>query len=159
MGRKPIIREMRASEAGKVARMVADLAGLVAVTPRLTAEALIASRDLIDVVVAEEDGRLLGACLSLMTFSTWRGARGVYVVDLFVEPDARGRNVGASLLQAAASRGAGRGAGFIKLEVDHSNDGATRFYERHGFTKIDKDRLFVLEQERFETFIQQGKQP
>ena len=46
--------------------------------------------DLVDVVVAEDDGHLLGACLGLMTFSTWRGARGLYVVDLFVLPQARG---------------------------------------------------------------------
>jgi ribosomal protein S18 acetylase RimI-like enzyme len=127
------------------------------VVPKLTGERLAAARDLIDVVVAEEDGRILGACLGLMTFSTWRGAPGLYVVDLFVQPEARGRNVGQALLRCAARRFAKRGAQFIKLEVDETNSGAERFYARLGFTKKTEDRLHVLEQDKLRKFITMGE--
>ena len=153
-----VIREMRDHEAGAVADMVRQLARDTAagVVPKLTGDGLLSSRDLIDAVVAVEDHILLGACLGLMTYSTWRGARGLYIVDLFVSGKARGRNIGRRLLREAARRAAEKGARFIKLEVDHGNPGAARFYSRAGFHKKDDDRLFILEQDRFKDFIAMG---
>ncbi len=155
-----IVREMRENEAEAVAAMVLGLARHVGadVVPKLTGDVLRQSRDLIDVVVAEDHDRLLGACLGLMTFSTWRGARGLYIVDLFVEPEARGRNVGLLLLKGSARRAAARGASFIKLEVDQSNPGAERFYDRLGFNKKPQDRLLILEQDHFINLIATGEQ-
>ena len=153
-----VTRPMREDEADAVAGMVRAIAGHVgaATVPKLDAAKLRAAGDLIDTVVAEEDGRLVGACLGLMTYSTWRGARGLYVVDLFVSPEARGRNVGAALLRCSARRFAARGASFIKLEVDRTNEGAERFYARLGFAKKAEDRLHVMEQDKFAEFVSSG---
>lgn len=153
------LRAMRPDEADAVAGMVRGLAEHIGTgfVPKLTGEKLSRAQDLIDVVVAEEDGRLIGACLGLMTFSTWRGAPGLYVVDLFVLPEARGRNVGLDLLRCSAQRFARRGAEFIKLEVDETNTGAGRFYARLGFTKKTEDRLHVLEQDKLRKFITMGE--
>lgn len=154
------VRPMRREEAAAVAGMVRGLAEHIGTDfiPKLTGETLNAAHDLIDVVVAEEEGgRLLGACLGLMTFSTWRGAPGLYVVDLFVLPEARGRNVGLELLRCSARRFARRGAQFIKLEVDETNTGAERFYTRLGFAKKTEDRLHILEQDRLSAFISAGE--
>jgi ribosomal protein S18 acetylase RimI-like enzyme len=151
----PTIRAMRKEEADQVAEMVKHLArdiGAKAV-PNLTGEALATNRHLVDVVVAEGGGHLIGACLSLMTFSTWRGVPGAYIVDLFVRDEARGHNVGELLLKASAARAAARGACFIKLEVDRTNLGAVRFYERLGFAPKDDDRLFVLEPDRLAQWL------
>jgi ribosomal protein S18 acetylase RimI-like enzyme len=149
------LRDMRPEEADRIAAMVRGLARdvAVAVDPQLTGDKLNASRDLVDVLVAEERDMLLGVILTLMTFSTWRGTRGLYVVDLFVEGAARNRNIGLALLREAARRGCAKGARFIKLEVDHTNLGAARFYKRLGFAKKEEDRLFVLEQLMLEAFI------
>ena len=153
------VRPMQAGEAAAVAAMVRSLAEHIGTefVPKLTGEKLNAAGDLIDVVVAEDAGQLLGACLGLMTFSTWRGAPGLYVVDLFVLPEARGRNVGLQLLRCSARRFARRGAQFIKLEVDETNTGAERFYARLGFTKKTEDRLHILEQDGFSAFISAGE--
>lgn len=152
------VRPMREEEAEAVARMVRGLAEHIGTdfVPKLTGEKLNAAQDLIDVVVAEDGGQLLGACLGLMTFSTWRGAPGLYVVDLFVLPEARGKNIGLELLRASARRFAKRGAKFIKLEVDETNTGAERFYARLGFTKKAEDRLHILEQDKLQSFISVG---
>ena len=148
-----ILRPMQQSECAAVAAFVGRLAvdlGLDAV-PGLDARALeentFGASALIDVTVAEANGALCGACLALMTYSTWRAARGLYVVDLFVDGASRGNRIGERLLRAAAARGAARGARFIKLEVDHTNAAAARFYGRLGFARKDADRLFVLEEE------------
>ena len=149
------VRPMRPDEAEAVAGMVRGLAEHIGTdfVPALTGEKLRAAYDLIDVVVADDGGRLIGACLGLMTFSTWRGAPGLYVVDLFVLPEARGRNVGLELLRCQARRFAARGATFIKLEVDETNTGAERFYARLGFNKKAEDRLHILEQDRLSEFL------
>jgi ribosomal protein S18 acetylase RimI-like enzyme len=152
------IRPMRDSDAPQVVAMVKGLARDTGsdIVPKLTPENLIASRDLIDVTIAEDGEGVLGACLALLTYSTWRDAKGLYVVDLFV--DARGRNggVGVMLLREAARRGRAKGARFIKLEVDRTNGRAERFYERLGFVRNDKDRLFVLEDEKVTAFVTAG---
>jgi ribosomal protein S18 acetylase RimI-like enzyme len=152
------IRLMRDSDAPQVVEMVKGLARDTGadIVPRLTAENLIACRDLIDVTLAEDETSLLGACLALLTYSTWRDAKGLYVVDLFVDPRARNGGVGLKLLREAARRGRAKGARFIKLEVDRTNLGAERFYERLGFVRNDKDRLFVLEDERVTDFLRRG---
>ncbi len=155
-----MFRPMEDPDAAAVAVMVRGLAEHIGtdVVPKLTGEKLIAARDLIDVMVAEDGGKLIGACLGLITFSTWRGERGLYIVDLFVTPEARGRNVGENLLRASAARAAKRGARFIKLEVDETNAGAERFYARLGFAKKIEDRLHILEQDRMDEFISMGEQ-
>ena len=149
------VRPMRADEAEAVAGMVRGLAEHIGTdfVPALNGDKLRAAVDLIDVVVADDAGRLIGACLGLMTFSTWRGAPGLYVVDLFVLPEARGRNLGLDLLRCSAQRFAARGAQFIKLEVDETNTGAERFYARLGFNKKSEDRLHILEQDQFKQFL------
>ena len=153
------IRNMQDNEAQIVADMVHGLARdlRLKVVPELTGKSLLESLDLVNVVVAAEAGKLLGACLWLMTFSTFRGAKGVYIVDLFVEAGARNRNIGEALLRETARRGKVRGARFIKLEVDVTNPGGARFYERLGFKVKPEDRLFILDQDGLNQFIAEGK--
>jgi ribosomal protein S18 acetylase RimI-like enzyme len=152
------VRPMRDHDAPHVVAMVRGLASDTGskVVPKLTPENLIGSRDLIDVTIAEDETGLVGACLTLLTYSTWRDAKGLYVVDLFVDARARNSGIGLKLLREAARRGRAKGARFIKLEVDCTNEGAARFYERLGFVRIDKDRLFVLEDDKVTTFLSEG---
>ena len=149
------IRPMQDSDAAAVVAMVKGLARDTGsdVIPKLTPENLIAHRDLIDVTIAEDGSGIIGACLTLLTYSTWRDAKGLYVVDLFIDGKARNQGLGLKLLREAARRGRARGARFIKLEVDHTNGGAARFYERIGFVRSDKDRLFVIEEDEVTEFL------
>jgi ribosomal protein S18 acetylase RimI-like enzyme len=149
------MRPMADADAPAVVAMVHGLARDTAtgVIPKLTAESLIGNRDLIDVTIAEDREGLLGACLTLLTYSTWRDARGLYVVDLFIDGRARNRGIGLKLLRAAARSGRAKGARFIKLEVYQTNEGAARFYERLGFGRHDEDRLFILEDEKMTALL------
>ena len=106
-----VVRAMRRKDADAVAQMVAGLAQETRphVTPKLTGKLLNDNADLIDVVIAEDDGKVIGASLGLLTFSTWRGAKGLYIVDLFVAMEARNRRVGLALLTELARRARARG--------------------------------------------------
>ena len=107
-----IIRPMRSDDADEVAVLVHNLAretrpGTVL---KLTGALLRANADLVDVVVAEDRGRVIAACLGLLTFSTWRAAKGLYIVDLFVDARARNRGIGLDLLKEQVRRASARGA-------------------------------------------------
>lgn len=153
------IRPMKAGEEEAVAQFVHRLADDLAldVVPRVNGEKLAAASDLVSVMVADDQGRLCGACLSLMTYSTFRGAKGLYVVDLFVASELRGRSIGERLLKAAARAAAKHGATFIKLEVDVTNTSGARFYDRLGFVRKDDDRLFIVEGAGLTRLLQEEK--
>ena len=151
-----VIRPMKTGEESEVARFVHSLASdlVLDVEPKITGERLAAASDLVSVMVAEHEGKLCGACLSLMTYSTFRAAKGLYVVDLFVSAELRGRNIGEGLLRASARDAAKRGAEFVKLEVDVTNTGGARFYDRLGFVRKDADRLFFAEGKSLQQFLE-----
>jgi ribosomal protein S18 acetylase RimI-like enzyme len=152
------VRFMRDGQEEAVAAMVRQMPkdlGL-STTAKLTGEGLRAAKGLVNVTVAEDSGLLLGACLWLITFSTWRNAKGMYVVDLYVMGHARGRKIGDRLLRGAAREAQKLGAEFMKLEVDIANVAGQRFYERFGFVKKPAEQLHILEPDVFDIFAKGG---
>lgn len=83
-------------------------------------------------LVAEHGGRLVGVCgfLPEGTFAT-----GAYLRTLAVAPDAQGRGVGTALLAEFEAACAAAPGGWFLLASDF-NDGARRFYERHGYRVV-----------------------
>jgi ribosomal protein S18 acetylase RimI-like enzyme len=136
-----LIRPGRQEDCAVVAAMVQDLARLAGVEAGVTAAILereaFGPSPTIRLLVAEDDWGVLGCLVHQDTFSTWRGANGVFVVDLFVREDQRGRGIGLDLLRRAASLGLERGARFMRLDVEPHNEAALRFYRRLGFRPVD----------------------
>ncbi|MEZ5924500.1 MAG: GNAT family N-acetyltransferase [Hyphomicrobiaceae bacterium] len=136
----------------EVAVMARELAAATSpgVSPKVSGDAL--RRDLfgpsplLRLLVAEDGQGLVGYCLSLLLFSTWRGARGLHVIDLYLRPHARRGRLGERLLRAAARQGWQDGARFIRLEVESGNHGAERFYRRHGFHLKDNEQSYSLDE-------------
>jgi GNAT superfamily N-acetyltransferase len=58
--------------------------------------------------VAELDGRVVGITVWFLNFSTWTGKHGLYLEDLFVEPDVRGGGVARALFKALADEAKAR---------------------------------------------------
>jgi hypothetical protein len=149
------IRPMRRGEEDAVVAMLRLLPkdlGL-AVNPKVTGESLRDAEGLARVTVAENAGLLVGCCLWVMTFSSWRGCKGIYVSDLYVMEHARARKVGDKLLRGAAREASAEGARFIKLEVDESNAKAQSFYARRKFKYKAEDQYWVLEPEEFAELV------
>ena len=57
-----------------------------------------------NVVLLEEEGQTIGFALYFFNFSTWRGKAGLYLEDLFVRPEFRGRGYGKLLLSYLANQ-------------------------------------------------------
>jgi ribosomal protein S18 acetylase RimI-like enzyme len=109
-----------------------------------------------EVLIAEFDGAFAGLCLTFPSFSTWRGERGVYVQDLYVDEACRGRRVGETLLRAVARRGKAKGAGYIRLSVDIANKKAESFYERLGITHSRDEHIHMIKGDAFDAFAADG---
>jgi GNAT superfamily N-acetyltransferase len=91
--------------------------------------------------LVELDGEPAGFCLWFYTISTFAGRAGIWIEDLFVSPEARGRGAGLALLQALARRCVRDGLGRIDWAVLDWNAPAIGFYERIGSQPLDDWRL------------------
>jgi GNAT superfamily N-acetyltransferase len=85
-----------------------------------------------EALIAEEDGEAVGFALFFPTFSTFLGKPGIYIEDLFVLREARGRGHGKALLLEIVRLAAERGCGRIEWSVLDWNEPAIRFYEKLG---------------------------
>ncbi|HMM75523.1 MAG TPA: GNAT family N-acetyltransferase [Gammaproteobacteria bacterium] len=85
------------------------------------------------ILVAREDGEVVGMVNLLWTVSTALGARVALLEDMVMAPDVRGRGLGGELLEAAVRYARERGCRRITLLTDADNDRAQAFYRRHGF--------------------------
>jgi GNAT superfamily N-acetyltransferase len=104
----------------------------VVLTEELLMAGLFGSRPYAEAVLAEEHGEPIGFALFFHTFSTFLARPGLYLEDLFVLPEHRGRGVGRSLLAHLARLAIERGCGRLEWAVLNWNKEAIRFYERLG---------------------------
>lgn len=86
-----------------------------------------------DVLVAEENGEIIGIALHYMTFSTWKG-KMMYLEDLYVDENHRGKGVGQKLFDAYIKASKDQGCNLVKWQVLDWNEGAIRFYKRNNAT-------------------------
>ena len=106
--------------------------------------ALFGPRPYAEVVIAEEAGAPIGFALFFHTFSTFLGQPGIYLEDLFVVPQARGRGVGRALLARLARLAVERGCGRVEWAVLDWNRPAIGFYERLGARPNDEWTVYRL---------------
>jgi GNAT superfamily N-acetyltransferase len=85
-----------------------------------------------ETVIAVEDAQPIGFALFFHTFSTFLARPGIYLEDLFVLAEHRGRGVGRALLAHLAHLAVERGCGRLEWAVLNWNQEAIRFYERLG---------------------------
>jgi GNAT superfamily N-acetyltransferase len=88
-------------------------------------------------LIAEEDGLPAGFALYFYDYSTWLGRPGLYLEDLFVHPEFRGRGIGKALLQKVAAIAIEKGCPRMKWEVLDWNTPAVDFYAAMGAEFLD----------------------
>lgn len=94
--------------------------------------------------VAEHDGRVVGFAVWFLSFSTWNGTHGIYLEDLFVEPEYRGHGYGRALLTELARVADDRGYGRVEWSVLDWNEPAIGFYEALGAGPQDEWTVYRL---------------
>jgi len=93
---------------------------------------LFGARPAAEVLFAELSGAPVGFALFFPTFSTFLGKQGLYLEDLFVEPEHRGHGVGLALMSALARITVERGWGRFEWTVLDWNTPSIEFYRSLG---------------------------
>ena len=115
----------------------------VVATEELLAEWLF-DKKAAEVILAVEDGREVGFALFFHNFSTFLGRAGVYLEDLFVLPEYRGRGFGKALLRKLAQIAVERGCGRLEWACLDWNKPSIDFYLSLGAQPMDEWTVYRL---------------
>ena len=99
---------------------------------------LFGERPQAEVVLAEWEGAPAGFALFFHNYSTFLARRGLYLEDLFVFPEFRGRGIGRALLVHLARLAVERRCGRLEWAVLDWNEPAIRFYRSLGAAPMDE---------------------
>ncbi len=100
-------------------------------------ETLFAERPYAEVLLGSYQGTATGFALFYTSYSTFLARPGIYLEDLFVKPEWRGRGFGRALLEHVARVAVERDCGRLEWAVLDWNVDAIRFYERLGAVPLD----------------------
>ncbi len=103
---------------------------------------LFGERPQAEVILAFDDGKPVGFALFFHNYSTFLGKRGLYLEDLFVNPEARSKGVGRALLVQLAKIAKARDCGRFEWSVLDWNEPAIKFYKSLGARPLDEWTVF-----------------
>ena len=145
-----MIRPATPDDTPTIAGLIRDLAEYERLVHAVTLdegrlrEHLFGPRPFAEVLVAEEAGKVVGFALFFHNYSTFVGQPGIYLEDLFVRPECRGRGHGRALLAALARLAVQRGCGRLEWAVLNWNEPAIAFYRSLGAVPKDEWALYRL---------------
>jgi len=113
------------------------LADDVEATEARLQDSLFGSTPHAEAVIARVGGEAVGFALWFHNYSTFLARPGLYLEDLFVRPEWRGRGVGGALLRQLARIAVERGCGRMEWSVLDRNDQAIGFYRSIGAQGMD----------------------
>jgi len=107
-------------------------------------DVLFGAKPAAEVLLAFENETAVGFAVFFHNFSTWLGLPGIYLEDLFVKPEHRGKGYGRALLIELAKIARGRGCGRLEWAVLDWNEPAIQFYRKLGAKPMDEWTVFRL---------------
>lgn len=135
----PTIRDATVDDLDEIAALIEELAEY----EQLAHEAVASREDLQEhlfgphpaahVLIVEHEGAVAGMALWFRTFSTFLGIPGIWLEDLFVRPEHRGRGYGGALLSRLREMTAGR----VEWAVLDWNEPSIAFYRSLGARPVD----------------------
>src|SRR2546430_4073391 len=116
----------------------------VTATEEQLLDVLFGEKPVAEVLLAFEGKSPVGFAIFFHNFSTWLGRPGLYLEDLFVKPEARGRGYGRALLVDLARIARDRGCGRMEWAVLDWNEPAIQFYKKLGAAPMADWTVFRL---------------
>ena len=147
------IRSARVEDVPIILQLIRDLATYERAPDEVTAtedqlvEVLFCERPVAEVLLAFEGKLPVGFAVYFYNFSTWLGRPGLYLEDLFVKPEKRGKGYGRALLVELARIAHDRGCGRMEWAVLNWNEPAIKFYQALGAKPMDEWTVFRLTRE------------
>ncbi|HXM95866.1 MAG TPA: GNAT family N-acetyltransferase [Candidatus Dormibacteraeota bacterium] len=147
-----LIRDATVSDASLLLRFFRELAeyerqpGAVVVSEERLIKDGFGSQPKFRGLIAEWEGQAIGYALYFDFYSSWKGS-GIFLEDLFVREQFRGRGIGRALLSEVARIARQQGSYGIRWEVLGWNESAIRFYKSLGGEFLDEVKQVLLEAE------------
>ena len=116
----------------------------VVATEQGLTEVLFGKKPAAEVLLAFENDRAVGFAVFFHNFSTWLGKPGLYLEDLFVRPEDRGKGYGRALLVCLAKIARDRSCGRMEWAVLNWNEPAIKFYRKLGANPMREWTVFRL---------------
>lgn len=144
------IRPARVEDVPIVLQLIRDLATYerapdeVSATEEQLIEVLFGEKPAAEVLLVFERELPVGFAVYFYNFSTWLGRPGLYLEDLFVKPEKRGKGYGRALLVELAKIARGRGCGRMEWAVLDWNEPAIKFYRALGAKPMHEWTAFRL---------------
>jgi GNAT superfamily N-acetyltransferase len=122
----------------------------VTATEEELVEVLFGKKPAAEVLLVLEKDAAAGFAVFFYNFSTWLGRPGLYLEDLFVRPEHRGKGYGRALLVELAKIARERGCGRMEWAVLDWNEPAIQFYRKLGAKPMDEWTVFRLTRDGIE---------
>ena len=147
------IRPAEIADVPIILQLIRDLAtyerapGDVTATEEQLRKVLFGAKPAAEVVIGLENETPVGFAVFFHNFSTWLGRPGLYLEDLFVKPEKRGRGYGRALLVHLAKIARERDCGRMEWAVLDWNEPAIQFYGKLGAKPMYEWTVFRLTRE------------
>lgn len=116
----------------------------VVATEEALRESLFGERRVAEVIIGYDEDEPAGFALFFHNFSTFLGKPGIYLEDLYIRPQHRGKKIGFMLLSHLAELAKERGCGRLEWSVLNWNESAIKFYRRIGAKPMDEWTVYRL---------------
>ncbi len=113
-------------------------------------------RHMAEVIIGEFEGNAVGFALFFHNYSTFLGQAGIYLEDLFVKPEMRGKGFGKSMLRYLAKIAVDRGCGRLEWACLDWNEPAIRFYRNLGATAMEDWTVYRLSGDTLQKLSQEN---
>lgn len=157
------IRDARIEDVPLILSFIRELAEYerltheVVATEELLAENLFGKRRAAEVLIGLLEETPVGFALFFHNFSTFLGRSGIYLEDVYVRPEYRGRGFGHAFLAHLAKLARERGCGRLEWAVLDWNEPAIRFYESLGAVAMDDWTVYRLTGKALAELAGEGK--
>lgn len=133
------------------------LSGEVVATEEGLRESLFGNRPAAEVILAFLSGRPVGFALFFHNFSTFRGRQGLYLEDVYVDEDVRGRGIGKRILAELARIAVERRCDRFEWAVLNWNTSAIDFYKSLGAVPMSDWTVFRMTGESLRSLAGNGR--
>ncbi|MHB9013988.1 MAG: GNAT family N-acetyltransferase [Ignavibacteriaceae bacterium] len=150
---KLVIREATKKDVSLILSLIKELAvyekllhEVVATEDQLT-EMLFGQKKYAEVLIANYDNENAGFALFFHNFSTFLGKPGIYLEDLYVKPQLRGKGIGKSLLLSLVKLAKERNCGRVEWAVLNWNEPSIKFYKSLGAKPMNQWTVYRLSED------------
>ena len=133
-----VIRAATVEDSALILRFVNELATFERASDQVRAsvddirESIFGTDSIAHALVCSIDAEPAGFAVYFFNYSTWLGKKGLYLEDLYVSPDSRGKGAGKALLKHLAGIAVANGCGRFEWSVLDWNEPSRKFYESFG---------------------------